>query len=166
MQKQKNSITAKTGIAVLSIFLVALLSGCWITRNWKDYLPITSIGLDTNVKNYTGFFIPRTTGRHVLALRIKKTQREGTVPINLHMFGMIKLCHGNGAKVIEFDRKFSSVTLPPTTFNLHIAEFTAEAAIDSQNDYGCFTLTVEGDLEDFIMREPFSQLAICFADAE
>lgn len=154
-------------IAVVAVvFAVATLNtGCWITRNWKDYMPITEIGLNKDVKSYSGYFYPKYTGGHALSLRIKSIS-AGKTQVGLRFGGTIRLYHDGRVTTIPFGTKIDGMTLPPTPCNLHIKEFDAQAIKRSDNDYGQFDVTIEGDLAGFLEREPESHLSVSFCDAE
>ena len=152
---------------VLSVVLATcfLNSGCWITRNWKDYMPIAEIGLSKNVRFYRGYFYPKFSGRHVLSLRIKKSS-EGDVFVGMRFKGEIRLFHNGHETVIPFDEKFDHVTLPPTPFEIYLKTFDACAIKRSDNDYGRFDVAIEGDIGKFLEIEPKSCLSVSFCDAE
>ena len=152
---------------VLSVVLVAsfLNSGCWITRNWKDYMPIAEVGLSKNVRFYRGYFYPKFSGIHALSLRIKKSS-EGDVFVGLRFKGEIRLFHDGHETVIPFNEKFDYVTLPPTPFEIYLKTFEAYAIKRSDNDYGRFDVAIEGDIGKFLEKEPRSCLSVSFCDAE
>ena len=152
---------------VLSVILAAsfLNSGCWITRTWKDYMPITEIGLSKNARFYRGYFYPKFSGTHALSLRIKKSS-DGDVFVGLRFKGEIRLFHDGRETIIPFDEKFGSVTLPPTPFEIHLKTFDACAIGRSENDYGRFDVVIEGDIGGFLEKEPKCCLSVSFCDAE
>ena len=152
---------------ILSVVLATgfLNTGCWITRNWKDYMPITEIALSKNVRLYSGYFYPKFSGGYALSLRIKKSS-SGDVFVGLRFKGEVRLFHDGHETTIPFDEKFDYVTLPPTPFEIHIKTFDACAINRSDNDYGRFDVTVEGDIGRFLENEPKSCLSVSFCDAE
>ena len=149
-------------VVLASCFLNA---GCWITRNWKDYMPIAEIGLDSNVRSYRGYFYPKFSGRHALSLRIKKSS-GGDAFVGLRFKGEIRLFHDGQETIIPFDEKLESVTLPPTPFEIYLKTFDACSIKRSDNDYGRFDVVVEGDIGGLLEKEPKSCLSVSFCDAE
>ena len=155
---------------VMAVGVIAFVSGflnmgCWMTRNWRDYMPITEIALDKDVRFYRGYFYPRYTGTHALALRISRHSEEN-VFVKLRFRGCIRLFQGGYETSIPFDEGFDQVTLPPGPFNLYLKTFDAVPIRRSDGDYGYFDVTVEGDIEGFLEREPESRLSVSFCDAE
>lgn len=153
------------GVISVVLALCFFSSGCWITRNWKDYMPITEIGLNKDVRFYRGYFYPKFSGVHALSLRITKSS-VGEVFVGLRLKGEIHLFHDGHETIMPFDKKFDSVTLPPTPFEIHLETFDACAIKRSNNDYGRFDVTIEGDIGGFLEREPKSCLSVSFCDAE
>ena len=152
----------------MALFLLAfcfLGAGCWILRSWKDYVPITEVGLRKDMRTYTGCFYPKITGRHTLALRVKKNGSSDYTTVGLRFRGAIKLFHAGCETIIPFDETIGRVTLPPTPFNLHLKTFEA-CAIERSQDYGMFNVTIDGDIDGFLEREPDSHLSVSFCDAE
>ena len=154
-------------IAVFAFLVCCTLnSGCWITRTWKDYLPIAGVALKDDVKTYSGYFVMRRTGSHVLALRIKRKENLASIPVELRLHGKVQIFHGRKCDEITFDEAIGAVTLPPTPFDVILTGFNGDAAENSDCDYGQFHVTVDGDIADFLRREPESYLIVRFTDAE
>ena len=152
---------------VVALCLVAscfLAAGCWVTRNWKDYRPITEVGLRKGIRSYTGYFYPRFNGEHVLSLHIKQNSQWETL-VGLRFTGEIKLFHAGQETTIPFDEVIDRMILPRMYFKVHLKTFEAKAIKRSQ-DYGRFDVTIEGNIDDFLDREPDSHLSISFCDAE
>ena len=55
--------------------------------------------------------------------------------------------------------------LPHMYFEVHLKTFETNA-IECSQDYGRFDVSIEGDLNGFLEREPDSRLCISFCDAE
>ena len=154
--------------SIVPAFLVCctLCCGCWITRTWKDYLPITGVALKDDVKTYSGYFVMRKTGGHVLALRIKKKEDLTYIPVGLRLHGKVQIFHRGECNEIMFDETIDAVTLPPMPFDVILAGFHGNAAENSDCDQGRFDVTVDGDIAAFLKREPESCLIVKFSDAE
>lgn len=151
-------------IVVCTVFMTSF-AGCWITRNWRDYLPITAVGLTKGVHEYSGFFTPEHDGVHTLSLSVNKGS-EG-IDFDLDIQGEVTLVTcGKGASTISFRKKIGrNVCLPPSPFKLHLTSFVA-------NRCGCgecvnsFHLKIHGDVDALLSRIPGSMLVVSFAEGE
>lgn len=149
---------------ILCCVCVFLISGCWITRNWKDYLPIADMALMKEVKTYSGFFYPQHNGVHALSLAIKSNSPD-TTQINLCFKGEIKITSKGRTTIIPFEQKYRDVWLPRTRFKLYLKTFYAES-VESSDDRGSFHLKVDGDLAEFLDREPDSSITVSLIDCK
>lgn len=154
-----------TGVLTAVIVSSFLTTGCWVLRSWKDYMPISEIGLNKDVRSYRGYFYPRFSGEHALSLRITK-KTKGDVFVGLRLKGEIRLYHDGKETIIPFDKKLDQVTLPPTPFDVYIKTFQVRSIKCSDNDFGRFDVTIEGDIGEFLEKEPQSCLSISFCDSE
>ena len=163
-----NKVKYVRGLAwALSIASCVLLCGCWITRSWKDYIPITGVALLQETKNYSGTFVPRLTGKHALFFRVIDGNWEEGTPINLRFSGVVKLWHDGKMEEYPFDHFLKTTFIPdcPQPFYLTNGIYMKEAE-DSENDYGQFFITVEGDLDAFLSRNPKCDFIVRFIESK
>lgn len=139
-----------------------LFAGCWITRNWKDYVPILDTALLNDVRTYSGYFYPQHNGVHALSLAIK-TRSPDKTDIRLRFKGEVKIKSEGRTITIPFEKKLDDAWLPPTRFKLYLKTFYADA-IKSSEDRGWFYLTIDGNLAEFLEREPDSSISVSLID--
>lgn len=152
--------------AIGLLIVGSLLSGCWVFRNWIDYLPLTSVGLTPDSKTYVGYFVPRHSGRHMLSLRIRRHGEDGNVAVGLRIHGIVRTYWHGHAKEYPIEVILDQVTLPPGMFDVRLGEFPAEKATDPSQDYGSFHLEAEGDLSEFLSGQPESMFSVSFDETE
>lgn len=164
----------KVAGAAACLLICLLCSGCWVLhdwkgswifRDWKDYLPITNIGLQKDVRTYEGFFFPRYSGGYALSLLIKKSSSDKT-QVGLRFRGEVEFVGGGRRKVVPFDETIGEVCLPPTPFKIHIVSFQADEIERYETGRGRFVLTVEGDIAQYLEREPNSSICVSFVDSK
>lgn len=154
-------------MVVCGLLVPVFCSGCWIARNWKDYLPIANIGLQKDVRTYVGYFYPQHSGSHALSLYVKKSKPGHTdTLVGLRFKGEVEFVGGKRRRVIPFEKTIDSRFLPRTRFKIHIFTFDADAIEHSELGRGKFTVTVDGDVAGFLEREPDSSICVSFIDAK
>lgn len=145
-----------------------LCSGCWITRNWRSYSPIGGVVLQKGVRSYVGFFVPRITGKHALLFSVRNGNDDRTeTPVNLRFHGRVQLWHGGRFVEHEFDRSIQTAFVPGLPHPLYVSDgIYMERAEDSEDDYGRFSVTIEGDLDAFLSRNPECDITVRFIESE
>lgn len=156
-----------SGVLAAVIAMCVLCTGCWITRNWRDYVPIAGVPLQRGVKAYSGMFVPRISGKHALLLRVKNGDWPSGKPINLRFQGTVKLRHGGEEKEHQFSQFIKTSFISDCVLPFYISNgIYMEKAEDSEDDYGCFSVTVEGDLDGFLSRNPETYITVNFIESK
>lgn len=156
-----------SSILAAVIAMDVLCTGCWITRGWRDYMPIAGVPLQRGVKTYSGMFVPRISGKHALLLRVKNGDWPAGKPINLRFQGTVKLLHGGEQKEYQFNKLIETTFISDCVVPFYISNgIYMERAEDSEDDYGCFSVMIEGNLDEFLSRNPESYIIVKFIESK
>lgn len=156
-----------SGILAAVITLDLICTGCWTARNWRDYMPIAGVPLQRGIKTYSGMFVPRISGKHALLLRVKNGDWSVGKPINLRFQGTVKLLHDGEQKEHQFNQLIETTFISDCAIPFYISNgIYMERAEDSEDDYGRFSVTIEGDLDEFLSRNPESYIIVRFIESK
>lgn len=156
-----------SGILAAVITLGLICTGCWTARNWRDYMPIAGVPLQRGIKTYSGMFVPRISGKHALLLRVKNGDWPVGKPINLRFQGTVKLLHDGEQKEHQFNQLIETTFISDCAIPFYISNgIYMERAEDSEDDYGRFSVTIEGDLDEFLSRNPESYIIVRFIESK
>ena len=154
-------------MSIMAVVGLMLCNGCWITKSWRDYQPITGVGLNKGVRTYTGFFVPKLTGEHMLYLRIGRKEGVVSSPINLNLKGEITIQHGGRIEKLSFNEHYDRVQLlPNVTYLILSPTFFLKIPEHSSLDFGKFHVTVVGDVDKFLENNPDSEFVVKFAEGK
>lgn len=156
-----------SGILAAVITLDLICTGCWTARNWRDYMPIAGVPLQRGIKTYSGMFVPRISGKHALLLRVKNGDWPVGKPINLRFQGTVKLLHDGEQKEHQFNQLIETTFISDCAIPFYISNgIYMERAEDSEDDYGRFSVTIEGDLDEFLSRNSESYIIVRFIESK